>query len=651
MSADVAEHKSALSGRTFYLSILFWLIFCAIAIPIRGIRWDENLEFAQILTGHVAHPADHPMSIYAHNAFSLQTYLSALQLWLIPDPVFLSATRNFLALAFDTISVFVFVTFLTGRCRWGHTAVLFILSRTFDTFAGYDLWAVWPEEFSNGAVGRGWMFLAFCFVLARHWRPAYFMIGVMPSVHLGQLPALLGFAGLHTIHSWFSAARPAIKRALLWGVAGLALCVCFWIVQRPFAAPLPTEGPYYSEADPHTIWKYYTVHDVHRMMPGLRYKYFSSHVVMVMALAIAIAAAWREWTTRKAPGPWTGILIVCAGSAATVWITMAIHVTAGHDIWPPLLMWMPYRLALQHLFPLLFFMVMGVLCGPGKNKALQKAGVAIVATMLLFQWIKPLLSAVAGEELYVRYFTDGDFIIAFFCGAAGAALCAQMWTRQRGFVVTWIALCTGLVGWLALYHQFAAAAISLGFAFMLVDTALLKGIDTQFLNQTAKRFGPATLVVLALITLGAEWRNDKPLRRDPFDAQVVEYLKSQGDEDAILLTDNYAPYPQARTGHAILVHWQTAGYVTYMPTLGPSLQKLYGDVYGIPFGVSENDGHEYQPGTWQATWSARTQGEWQTLSQSYDFHYVWTPQWIPIDLPEVLSGHRQKLYQVPRPPG
>ena len=140
----------------------------------------------------------------------------------------------------------------------------------------------------------------------------------------------------------------------------------------------------------------------------------------------------------------------------------------------------------------------------------------------------------------------------------------------------------------------------------------------------------------------------EPLRREPFDAMVVEYLEERDEPNATLLTPSYMPYPQARTNHPVIVHWQTAGYITYMPQLGPALQKMYGDLYGIPFGVSEHDGHENQPQTWQPLWRDRTYEEWQALAKEYDFDYVWAPEWMNLDLPRVVNDDTWALYTTSR---
>jgi len=106
IAADHHLMKSATTGisssverRALWGGVALWLLFCVAAVCVRGVRWEETYERAQVLLGVVSYPAGHPLFRYAHNAFTAQYYLSALLLRLVPGPAFVCGFRDVLFLA------------------------------------------------------------------------------------------------------------------------------------------------------------------------------------------------------------------------------------------------------------------------------------------------------------------------------------------------------------------------------------------------------------------------------------------------------------------------------------------------------------------------------------------------------------------------
>jgi len=87
--------------------VLFWLLFCVVAVLIRGVRWDETFEHAQVITGQAPYPEGHPLRVYVRGAFSLQTYASAAALALGAGPALVCGARNVLFLLGTVLPVFL----------------------------------------------------------------------------------------------------------------------------------------------------------------------------------------------------------------------------------------------------------------------------------------------------------------------------------------------------------------------------------------------------------------------------------------------------------------------------------------------------------------------------------------------------------------
>ena len=93
------------------------MLFAIIAVALRGVRWDETWEHAQILSGQVTYPEGHPLALYVHNAFSFPTHLSAWLLSLGAGPALLCGFRNVLFLLASMLPVYALTATLT-RSIW-----------------------------------------------------------------------------------------------------------------------------------------------------------------------------------------------------------------------------------------------------------------------------------------------------------------------------------------------------------------------------------------------------------------------------------------------------------------------------------------------------------------------------------------------------
>ncbi len=641
--------------RGLLLGVVLWLAFCAMAVGVRGVRWDETLEHAQVITRQVPYPEGHPLFRYTRGAFSLQTYGSALLFLLGAGPTLLCGLRNVLFLAATVMPIFLLTTLFTRRAIWGHMAVLLALGGIYLEFDGSYPIAVWPNLFSNGHIGGGYALLTLWALIAGHWRCGFFMLGLMPCVHVGQMPVLLGVAALHAARTWRRGHRRELARALGYAALGLAVCAAFYLGKLCLAVAPPTQGAYYADADPWPIWRGYTAwHDIHRAVPP-----GNGHVVLVgMLLITAMAAYWEAHRQKKGQKTGTGaifwLFLYGAGTAAVVWGVMAIHRLMGPNIPFPFIAWMPYRL-INHIPPLLLATLVGNLasvCDEHEDRV-AGAGGLIVPAALVFCMLRPILAPIVGPDLFSRYVAGGEAVFFGLFGAALGALQTRLKanrTFNAGSLAAWLAALIGL----ALYHQFGLACVMAGWLIARVAGATqvvgLKKTGTVPSRGPAwdsLRFPLLAAVCFAacLALLGHQWRWREHMPLSAFDRRVAEHLRDQGEGQAMLLACPDEFILQARTGHPVLVETATPSLISYMPALGPVIQKIYHDIYGIRFDLPAPEHAE----TWEELWAARTRSQWQTLAQRYRFRYLIAPAAMALDLPTVFEQDATALYRIPEP--
>ncbi len=622
-----------------------WVTFCLVAVVLRGVRWDENYEFAQVITRTISYTEGHPLFRYVRSMFSLQTYSLAALLCLTPSPALLCGLRNVLFLMATVLPAFLLGSMLSRRTLWGHVAAAIVLLGTHLAFYSTYPQFVWPHMYSNGHIGTGYALLVVYLLASGHWRTGYFLVGLMPCIHLGQWPPVLGFAGLLALWTWQRGHGRRLNRALTFAALGLAISAGFWGVLRLFAVPGPTGGPYYSATDPQAVWLGYMArHASHRSIP-----WCTGHITLAALPLLGLGAARMEARDGNPGGPWCWILVYGTCVACIVWATMAVHVALTSRIPFLLVSWMPYRL-MNHLPPLLVVMTVAVLSGTRDRKT---AAELLVAAVLLYGITKPGLQTLVGNGLYARYFETGIGVFFALYGAAIGVVMRQL-KDDRPFLVPWIA--AGLLGWVALglVHQFGAACCACGLGAALAleqktgtatsesprqDSAcFLRRLDFE------KALGALAFVLVAVLAY-REWATRDHLPVSPFERRVVEYLDAQGEQDAMLVAGYQQEGLQARTGHPVMADMATMTWIAYKPSLGPAMDKLYGDLYGIHF--TQQPTTEVGPQAWFERWAARSFAQWQALSEEYAFCYLVAPKFITLDLPQVVEGKTESLYYIP----
>ena len=217
---------------------LFWTAFSMMAVLVRGIRWDENYEFAQVLLGIIPYPEGHPLAQYVHGFYSLQTWSLAGLMAVSPSPFLANGLRNMLFLLATVVPPFLMGSLLGRRARWGHVAALLVLLGIHIPFYSNYPVQVWPGLYSNGHIGLGCALLTLYLLLAGRHRRAYLLFGLMPAIHAGQFPPLLGLVLLRLLWNGCYRHTREWRIAWRWTSAGFVVCAFGFAARRTLAQSL-----------------------------------------------------------------------------------------------------------------------------------------------------------------------------------------------------------------------------------------------------------------------------------------------------------------------------------------------------------------------------------------------------------------------------
>lgn len=609
-----------IAGR-LWPGVLFWGVLSVAAVALRGVRWEETWEHALVITRAVPYPEGHPFFQYCRNVFSGQSYLSALLLKLIDCPILLNGYRNVLQLAFCTLPVFLLGARF-GRSAWGgHLAVVFVLAGLHQGFQSYYPIESWPHFFATGQIGAGWAVLIFALLLGGGWRVPWLFLGLMPLVHIGQLPVIGLFTGVLWLRALWHRDFERVRRAVLWFGVGLVPCVVFFAIQRQFHVTPPVEGAYAVAGDPWPIWRAYTaLHDLHRAVP--REPFFKS--LLGAMLLLSVACLWTAARGRRAvSAKYTALFgVLVTGITCAIWLSQR----ALGDGAPFLLIgWMPYRL-MNHLAIVLVPLCAGLLW-----RDPSRAGRLVLAVAAIQLVAIPIWGQVVPEALFARYVDNREGVIFFLCGAALASALPLVCTRR----VPWSIPCL-LTVVLAWTYPFALAGVVAGGAAWCGARLAVRRLAP--LRRAASGLACVAGVLLLVMLLAREYRDRDHLGVQPIHGEVAAWLSNAGEADAMIVTPYWDEKWLGKIRHPVLADYQTAHLMSYVPSLAPGLKKLHEEVFG--FVIDGPTGPPLSP------WPGRDGETWRALGRAYGFRYVLAPSEITLQLEQVLEGQPYDLYRV-----
>ena len=604
---------------------LAWAAFCVAVVAARGVRWDETYEFAQVILGIVRHPEGHPLIPYVRNAYSLQVYTSAALLWATGSALAVNAFRNFLFIGATVFPAYLLGAKLSGRALYGHAAALLILAGVhLELHSTYPQF-VWPDIFSNGHIGTAWALLTVWCLASSRWRAGYLLLGLMPCIHVGQAPPVLMVAGSLSLALAITGRWRELSRRLGFFGIGLAICGLFWIVQRPFIMPAAATGAYAATGDVDSIWRHFVAyHDIHRAWPPLNGQVGLALLLVLSGLMMRTVRLRRGAEEQDDPA-WPVILVYSIAIGGLVWHTMAAQAFKGLETPRVLLQWMPYRL-LNHAPPLLVAAACGIL---GRDK---RGGLVVLATLVAAVAI-PYTRPAWPAELYARYLAPNAGLIFLLVGAALFRAATGAFANRNLAVGAALVVSVAV----AAFHQYGAVLLAAGAVLGFVIT--LPRRSDRPCEQTLSRVAALVVVAAGAVLLHQQLIQRQVLPVGGFEQSVRSYLAARGEDGAMLAGPPKQLLLQAKTHHPVITDMALPYMITYLPSIGPSVSKLYEDVYGIRL----TDKGEAD---WQTFWEERPREAWLLLAEKYSFRYVIAPGNLHLNLRKVLATKSDALYAV-----
>ena len=631
-----SQNDPQMEKRRPAVGVVFWVVFSFVTVILRGVTWDETYEHALAITGIAPYPEGHPFYLYIRNIFSLQSYLSAGILWLTKAPLLICYLRDVATLLLMTLPLFFLGYTLTKRALWSHVTVVLGLSNAYIIFASHYGIGVWPGYFSVGAIGAGYALLVFTAFVANWNRTAWFLLTLLTSIHLGHWPPLMMYAGFQLIHWDAAKHKEHWRAAIIWGGAGLAISVLFFLVLRFFHVPYPVDGPYVAEGDAHAIWiNYSTREDVHRFIQYLRPFSYSVLLIVIVVLVSGCALICAP-PGKRSRSPFARILLYAGCVALLSMGIRTVHAIVGDNIPFLLIGWMPYRIPNQ-LAPVLLGGLLAIVAAGVPDKPRYRPEMWAAVLMLL---ALPVASGgfLIPEGIFSRYFAGGEFLIFVLLGGAMATLTDPIFARPnpRRRPAT-VALVIGLFA-LLWFNQFMAACAIAGAAFHVV---LRVSVRTKLAPTAASRIAWACVALTLTTHVVREYQQRDHLPRTTFQQGVVDYLASVDESRAMIIPPIWEVEWSARLGVPVFADYGTPRYVTYVPALAPSIMKMHRDVFGFNIDGTPNEN--------QRSWQTYTPAEWTALGEQYGFRYVVQPTDIPLTIEAVYSEDDYVLYAIPSP--
>lgn len=679
--------EAPLPPRGMLFGIVLWGLFACVAFALRGVRWDEDYEFAQVMLGMIAYPEGHPLPHHLTRLYTVQLDGLAIIMRLLQGEFAPNFLRNGLALMATVLPAFWITARLAGSALAGHAmAALFLFGIHAGFFSNYPV-QTWPGLYTNGHIGTAWAVMSVAMLALGPLRAGHALAAAMPLIHAGQWPPVLLFQGLMLLRHL----RDRDWVHLRWAVGCLAVAGALgivWIEFRPMLFPaLPAPLPPLPASEAVEVMRNYMQHHAtHRAMPG-----DMAFLALAMAFTVAMmATTWRAEKNIPLDPPSKGekgsadyrfgrerlslssfdggarragdvrllatylkliVLIVAA-----VWIT---HRILGESIPAPLVSWMPYRL-INHLMPIALPLCVAAIGHRSQHDLFKVLSIALAAVIL------PGLFRSTFPDLHLEYFADGIHV-AFFLFGAG---CASMPHRASRFLATVLAVL------LVTMHQYGAGCFALG---ILLTQAMewrrrrmVSGKDSkEYSRQQARSMAilavsvaGAMLMLLGIAHLAALPRRSADIEairrivhaddpaieehprafpRDPREGHPRQRGTEDGVHREMLLVPPQQESLQAQLGHAVSTDMATITWIPYQPALDPLLQTMYEDLYGIHLTPEP----EQAAASWIDHWQDMSASGWGLRADRYDIRYIVAPAWMKLNLVPAYQGTEWSLYHAP----
>ena len=628
--------QTTLSDKSLVLGVLLWILVPALAIALRGIRWDEHAEFAPVFLGTVDYPQYHPLALWIHYVKNLQIFASALVMKFNADPTVISGMRNLLFLWATCLPTYLTGFALSRRALVGHIAVILLLFDLHAPFSSNYPWYTWPHFFSTGHVGRGAAMLTLAFLLLNKPRTALLLLGFLPAIHLGQAPLIFALTGLYLAHAFYTQDRSIVSRRCLWLIPGIAVFAATWLLQ-PAPPIIPESSVYFSNADPMPIIRGYLEIDPHRAKPGTWIPYTNGNLMLMLMILVTIGAAIMQRKSDLDRQPYVLLALYVAGCAIVVFGAMTLHLVLGDRI--PLLIIgaMPYRFAnhVAFLFPVA---VAAILLRTKDETSFAQSGAVVSSLVLLSISMHPLLRNVLPGDLYSRYILHNGLSVFFGIGAMlGIITHAQI--GERKVLLIWCAATLAALLITGIYHQLAVGTLLTGAGSFVALNAFFNKRATM--RWTQPLLVTCTLIALATI-LSQQYQMRVTMPTKPMYSSIQDYLDSDETQNHLVLSAHDQVGLQSRIQQPVLVDFPLKTNIPYHHYLAPTIEKMYKDLYGISFVSPTIAGSP----DWIEIWQLRSTAEWHVLADSYAFNYILAPRTLSLPFEILFEDEYEVFYRI-----
>lgn len=651
MSLQDTDAIAEPSSRHLWFGALAWVAVSIVLVVIHGPAWDESHEHAQVLLGDVVYPDGHPFKQYVLSAYTVQHYLTAALMLITRDPVWICGFRSALSVGLILVPVFLLCAAVTGRTLLAHALTLLALSGAPTHIDNVYQLTIWWNTYSNGQVGMGFSLLALALAALHRWRTAAFLAGLGPLIHLGQWPPVLGLMLVAGLCALRLGRTRVLIQCVPWFVAGLLACAVFAALQRLWVPAPPETGPYAIPADAQTIldiWRGFVFFvDGHRDVPPLLTVAMGSLPALLGGAILLTRPSQSDASRSALAWVWvyaTGTWVVVTGIAVA-------HVLLGNAIPPALIAWIPYRLY-NHL------LVLGlVVVAAGCTRACSPRTTTHLTWIVVIVALLPAMAAVIDTPIARRYVTGGEAGLFVAYGLGVGTWITSLGGRAR--ILSAIgALTLGAV--VTALHRFGGLCV-----LMALPLPFVLSLITQQINPV---LGAAVAGAAMLAALGVVWGlrdggYHGPRMHTAWHAAAVADFERVPDDGRLVLGRPIGPIMQPRFSRPFFAGHVTPSYISYMPALGPAIDAMYNDAYGMPisYGALSDvaDAERSRPflsrihTAWTNHWASMTLADWQALGTKYGIGYVLVPadadlRDLPIDrISDRPDAAPFALYRIP----
>ena len=654
-------------SRMLLLGAIVLVAFSAVYVTVNGVVLDESVMQAQVLSGDVQYPSDHPSNIYFRQAYNLPGYLVTIFMKAGLGVTELSLSRNIAFLFLSLFVPFALTILLTRSMLFGFLTIALVLTESAIYFGGAYPIHVFPDFYSLGHIGMQLSLLTAILLLGGYWRSGGGLLGILPLIHPTMAVVIWPWSVLSMLLGRTRFGKSQwLPFMLSFGIGALILITVLLLAYFIFGtanSELTPEQRQYAQ----TVYEGFTVNfDDHRM-PFIP----TTFAYLVNPIFFFLMGGLILWNLRNVSAYssrpiWRMVtLLLILGASAWVYIYAARIALFYMDILP---------LVINISMPFRFSNITAVLLIPFTITAYFYSQKNMSETNRNISWVL-LVGTVTGAGIFMLIDGNTEHVIVRMLGRlfhprmhlftvwgillAGEVLASNGGIRNRLPVL--ISAGSIAILLIALFPREAQAFILSfvigGLVYLAFNVKYKVRISVpHMLISWRAPSAIATVLLLSAVTTLHTGQRERGYIVDYVDGNSIKWNEVSSFDRRLRdwLSDNTEPNEMilpaiccvdsilsVKTGHPVLLDWDTVYSLSYMPDLAFPIGRLAYDLFEIDFTDAE------QIRSWHNLWESRTAEDWQTLGARYDFRLILSLTDVPLNLPSRLAGPIWTLYVIP----